>query len=171
MNRHGTAEGYLALLERIRAALPDAVLRTTFLLGFPGESDADFEALRAFQEEARFDWLGAFAYSREEGTPAYSMKGRAPKKVVAERKASIEEAQERISAERLARFVGRSLDVLVEEPFAKTEGEEDLSFGRAWLQAPDVDGLTVLRGAFEAGSVVKAKVLALKGMDFDALPL
>ena len=67
MNRHGQAEGYLALLERIRKVLPDAVLRTTFLLGFPGESDADFEALRAFQEAARFDWLGAFAYSREGG--------------------------------------------------------------------------------------------------------
>jgi ribosomal protein S12 methylthiotransferase len=171
MNRHGTAAGYLSLLERIRKALPDAVLRTTFLLGFPGESDADFEALRAFQEEARFDWLGAFAYSREEGTPAYSMKGRVPKKLVAERKAAIEEAQERISPKRLERFVGRELEILVEEPFAKTEGEEDLSFGRAWLQAPDVDGLTVLRGAFEAGSLVKAKVLALKGMDFDALPL
>ncbi len=171
MNRHGTAQSYLELIGRIRDVLPDAALRTTFLVGFPGETDDDFEELRTFQSKVCFDWLGAFTYSREEGTPACSMKGQVSKHKAELRKSVIEEAQEAISAERLKRFVGRELEVLVEEPFAKTEGEEDLSLGRAWLQAPDVDGLTVLRGSFEAGSLVRAKVLAVKGMDFDALPL
>lgn len=171
MNRHGTAGAYLDLVGRIRSVLPDAVLRTTFLVGFPGETDRDFEELLDFQQQVQFDWLGAFTYSREEGTPAYSMKGQVSRRTAESRKSQIEEAQEQISPERLKRFVGREMQILVEEPFAKTEGEEDLSLGRAWLQAPDVDGLTVLRGSYEAGSLVRAKVLALKGMDFDALPL
>ncbi|HOX48157.1 MAG TPA: 30S ribosomal protein S12 methylthiotransferase RimO [Spirochaetia bacterium] len=175
MNRKGSPEAYLRLLSRIREALPDAVIRSTFLLGFPGETDEDFAALRGFQEAARIDWLGAFAYSREEGTAAYAMKGRVPKKTVAERKKAVEEAQERITSERLARFVGRELEVLVEEPVEGAaedrDGGEELSLGRAWLQAPEVDGLTVLRGRFEAGTAVRAKVLAVNGVDLDARPL
>ena len=191
MNRRGNADVYLELLDRIRAALPDAALRSTFLLGFPGENDEDFAALRDFQEKARLDWLGSFAYSREEGTPAYSLRGSVPRKVVAERKRQVEEAQERITRERLERFVGRELLVLVEEevrtePVAVDEAssrsaavvgsggdradedKEELSLGRAWLQAPDVDGLTVLRGRCRPGELVRSRVLAVNGVDLDA---
>ncbi|MBL8968771.1 MAG: MiaB/RimO family radical SAM methylthiotransferase, partial [Spirochaetaceae bacterium] len=171
MNRRGSAEAYLELLAEIRESLPDAVLRSTFLLGFPGEDDGDFAVLRGFQESARLDWLGAFAYSREEGTAAFAMKGRVPRKTVEERKRQVEEAQVRITAERLARFVGRELEVLVEEPVLGAEdGAEELSLGRAWLQAPEVDGLTVLRGAYAAGQVVRARVLSVNGVDLDAAP-
>jgi ribosomal protein S12 methylthiotransferase len=175
MNRKGSAETYLELIARIRTALPDAAIRSTFLLGFPGETDEDYAILRDFQERARLDWLGSFAYSREEGTAAYDMPARVPKKTVAARRRAVEEAQERITREALERFVGREIDVLVEEIVAPTagsseaaDGEEELALGRAWNQAPDVDGLTVLRGRAEPGSVVRARVLAVHGVDFDA---
>jgi ribosomal protein S12 methylthiotransferase len=172
MNRKGSGEAYLELVGKIRSALPDAAIRSTFLLGFPGETDADFEALRGFQEEARLDWVGSFAYSREEGTAAYSMKGRVPKKVVEARRAAVEEAQERITREALGRFVGRELDVLVEERMAPTaEDDEELSLGRSWNQAPEVDGLCVLAGSHEPGALVRARVLAVKGVDFDCAPV
>jgi ribosomal protein S12 methylthiotransferase len=176
MNRRGSEEKYLGLIARIRAELPDAAIRSTFLVGFPGETDDDFAVLRDFQERARLDWLGSFAYSREEGTAAYGMPGRVSKKVVAARRREIEEAQERITSEALGRFVGRELDVLVEERVSHTAegdggGEEDLALGRTWNQAPDVDGLTVLRGNAEPGTVVRARVLAVNGVDFDALPI
>ena len=191
MNRRGSADAYLGLIREIRSALPDSVIRSTFLVGFPGETEEDFAVLRDFQEEAELDWLGAFTYSREEGTPAYGMKGRVAKKAADARKKAIEEAQERITSKRLARFVGRELDVLVEERVetraggdtaggspSRAEadeagpdgGDEPLSLGRAWLQAPEVDGLSVLRGDFAPGSLVRARVLSVNGVDFDCMP-
>jgi ribosomal protein S12 methylthiotransferase len=172
MNRKGSEDAYLGLIERIRSFLPDAAIRSTFLLGFPGETEDDFAKLRDFQERARLDWVGSFAYSREEGTAAFAMPGRVPKKTVGARRASIEEAQERITRERLERFVGRELDVLVEERMAKAAlDDEELSLGRAWNQAPEVDGLCVLAGEHKPGSVVRARVLSVKGVDFDCAPL
>ncbi|MDA8409425.1 MAG: 30S ribosomal protein S12 methylthiotransferase RimO [Treponema sp.] len=169
MNRRGDAAAYLELIATIRNILPDAMLRSTFLLGFPGESEEDFAALCDFQERAGLDWLGSFSYSREDGTAAADMKGRVPKKTVEARRAAIEVAQERITAERLKRFVGREIEVIVEEPLE--EGDDDFSIGRAWMQAPDVDGLTVLRGSFKPGSLVLARVLAVAGVDLDAEPI
>ncbi len=172
MNRRGSAQGYLDLITRIRGVLPDAAIRSTFLVGFPGETDADFAELRDFQERARLDWVGSFAYSREEGTAAYDMGARVPKKTVAARRAALEEAQERVTRERLERFVGRELEVLVEEKVERaSEDDEELSIGRAWNQAPEVDGLTVLRGSHEAGSVLRARITAVNGVDFDARPV
>ncbi|MDR0316078.1 MAG: 30S ribosomal protein S12 methylthiotransferase RimO, partial [Treponema sp.] len=105
MNRRGTAESYLALVETIRRRIPGAVLRSTFLTGFPGETEKDFAALLDFQEKARLDWLGCFAYSREEDTPAYSMKGRVSKKTAAERKRIIEQRQIPLTEKNMDRFV------------------------------------------------------------------
>jgi ribosomal protein S12 methylthiotransferase len=174
MNRRGNAEAYLDLLARIRSVFPEAAIRSTFLIGFPGESEEDFGELRQFQEAAKLDWLGSFAYSREEGTAAYSLKGRVPASLVSARRKAVEEAQERITRERLERFIGMELDVLAEEIFERPEGkpdEEELTIGRAWNQAPEVDGLTVIRGRVEPGTVVRVRVLRLAGVDFDALPL
>ena len=118
MNRRGGAAAYLDLIGRIRARLPDAAIRSTFLIGFPGETEEDFAELRDFQERARLDWVGSFAYSREEGTAAYGMPARVAKKTVAARRRLLEEAQERITREALERFVGRELEILVEENVA-----------------------------------------------------
>ena len=164
MNRRGDAETYLRLIGRIRDRLPEAVLRSTFLVGFPGETDKDFEALRDFQDRARLTWLGAFEYSREEGTPAAGMNGRVPRKTASERRRRVEEAQRPITEEALRGFVGRELEVLVEEP---VEGEE-LSLGRSYAQAPEVDGLVVLNARLESGLVVRARVIAVNGVDVEA---
>jgi ribosomal protein S12 methylthiotransferase len=157
MNRRGSGEAYLQLLASIRERLPDAVIRSTFLTGFPGETEADFARLLEFQEKARFDWLGVFTYSREEDTPAYSLKNRPPKKTAAERKALIEERQIPITEERINRFVGRELDVLIEEEFpeepasgSKGVPAAGMWLGRLYCQAPEVDGAAVVHAASAA---------------------
>jgi len=136
-------------------------------VGFPGETEDDFAQLLAFQQAARLDWLGVFAYSREEDTPAFALKGRVAKKLAAERKRAIEEAQVPISEARMERFVGRTMAVLVEE---RVENEDGLYLGRAYCQAPEVDGATVISADYPLvpGSIVGAKVFARAGFDLDA---
>lgn len=167
MNRRGDAETYLKLLAEIRSALSGATLRSTFLVGFPGETEEDFEILLDFQRRAELDWLGVFTYSREEGTAAYSMKGRVPKGTAAERKRRLEEAQVPISETRVERSVGATLRVLVEEV---VEGEDGLYLGRTAGQAPEVDGATVVSSSepLEPGTFVDARVFRRAGFDLDA---
>ncbi len=167
MNRRGDADTYLRLIGDIRSALPGATIRSTFLVGFPGETEEDFALLADFQRMAEIDWLGAFTYSREEGTAAYGMKGRVGKKIAEDRKRRIEEAQIPITEARMDRFVGAALKVLIEEA---VEGEEGLYLGRAASQAPEVDGATVVSSAaaLSPGSFVDAKVFRRAGFDLDA---
>ncbi|HWR13067.1 MAG TPA: 30S ribosomal protein S12 methylthiotransferase RimO [Rectinemataceae bacterium] len=166
MNRTGSKRKYLDLVATIRAFLPESMIRCTFLVGFPGETEEDFSLLQAFQAEARLDWMGVFTYSREEGTPAYSMKGRVSKKTATMRKNLVESAQEVITSERLKRFVGAEVEVIAEE---SVEGSE-LSLCRAWMQAPEVDGLTVVKGALKPGERMRVKIVAVNGVDFEAEP-
>jgi len=163
MGRRPDAQENARLVSRIREKLPGAVIRTTFLLGFPGETDEDFNQLVAFQEEARPDWMGCFMYSREEDTPAYSMKGRVRAAAAAARKAEVERRQVAITARSLDAAVGRTLDVLIEE---RIEGEE-MSLGRAYLHAPDVDGLVVVRRALSPGSRVPVLIERRNGVDLE----
>lgn len=167
MNRKGSSAAYLQLIEHIRTTLPEAMIRSTFMTGFPGETEQDFAILRNFQEEARLDWLGVFAYSREEDTPAFSYKNKVPKKTAELRKKQIEERQQIITEDRLSRFVGQTVDVIIEEQVEN----EVLSLGRAWMQAPDVDGLTVVHGRHAPGSLVKVHIEAIHGVDMEAIPL
>jgi ribosomal protein S12 methylthiotransferase len=172
MNRRGNSEQYLALLETIRARLPGAVIRSTFLLGFPGETEEDFSALLDFQEKAELDWLGCFTYSREEDTPAYSMKGRVSAKTAAERKKIIEERQIPITEKNMERFTGKTLEVLIEE---RIDGEDEENFwlGRLYCQAPEIDGAAVIadNGADgiipQIGKFSKCKVIACRGFDLE----
>ena len=167
MNRSGNAGQYLGLLSDIRSALPSAVIRSTFLVGFPSETDEDFAELRRFQDAARVDWLGAFAYSREEDTPAYSLKARVPKRTALARKREIEEAQRPITEHALERFVASVQTVLVEE---RIEGE-DLAIGRAYMNAPEVDGaVVVVGGDLAAGDIVRVSIQAVRGVDLEAVP-
>ncbi|MCE5255375.1 MAG: 30S ribosomal protein S12 methylthiotransferase RimO [Spirochaetaceae bacterium] len=161
MNRVGSEQEYLDLIENIRSALGDTMIRSTFLVGFPGETDEDFAILQDFQKKAQLDWLGSFTYSREEDTPAYSMKGRVPKNTARARQAQLESVQEEITVRRLERFVGVDLDLIIEE---QVEGSP-MSLGRAWMQAPDVDGLTVLDSPVKPGSVVRARITGVRGVD------
>jgi len=115
MNRKGSKDRYLKLIKTIRNRLPNAVIRSTFMLGFPGETDEDFDTLLDFQKKAKLDWLGCFTFSREEGTSAYSMKGRVPVKTANLRKKIIEEKQIPITEKNMDRFIGQEFDVLLEE--------------------------------------------------------
>jgi ribosomal protein S12 methylthiotransferase len=164
MGRRGSSVTYLALIRRIRDSLPDAVLRSTFLVGFPGETEEDFRRLLEFQQAAALDWVGVFAYSREEGTPAFGFRGRVGRRLAEERKAQIEQTQMPITRARLERHLGRTLPVLIEEP---VRGEA-LSLGRAYLQAPEVDGLVVVRAAdLEPGSLQRVRLERLAGVDLE----
>jgi ribosomal protein S12 methylthiotransferase len=168
MNRRGSAEGYLDLIRHIRETLPGAVVRTTFLVGFPGETEEDFRELLEFQEKAEPDWAGAFAYSREEGTAACVMKGRVPKKAALERKRIIEERQAVISERRMEAFVGLETEALVEE---EIDGEAGLYLGRIPCQAPEVDGATVITSdrGLSPGSLLPVRVFARAGLDLEAV--
>ena len=170
MGRQGNAESYLGLIKTIRSRFPDAVIRSTFMTGFPGETQEDFELLLDFQQKASLDWLGCFAYSREEDTPAYSMKGRVAKKLAAERKSLVEEAQIPITERQMDRFIGRSFDVLVEEKFAP--GEDGLYLGRLPCHAPEVDGAAVILDAesLNLGARVPCQVTGRSGFDLRVRP-
>ncbi len=167
MGRRADPEAHLALLERIRRRLPGAVIRSTFLLGFPGESDEDFERLLSFQARAAFDWLGAFAYSREEDTPAYDMPGRVTKAVAERRKGEVERRQIPITERALDARLGQTLDVLIEERV----GGEEMSLGRAYLQAPDVDGLVLVRRSLAPAAVVRVRIERRNGVDLEGTVL
>ncbi len=173
MNRHGDAQSYLRLLADIRSALPQIVIRSTFMLGFPGESDDDFLQLLDFIKKADLDWAGFFCYSREDDTPAAALKGRVSKKIVAARLKQAQEVQEAISAAKLERFVGQELELLVEEAIEPAqEGDEELFLCRAYLQAPEVDGLTVLSGSgYQPGDILRARVMKRAGLDLSAIAL
>jgi ribosomal protein S12 methylthiotransferase len=166
MNRRGNAETYLALLETIRCRFPGAVIRSTFMTGFPGETEDDFQKLLDFQEKAHLDWMGCFTYSREEDTPAYSMKDRVSRKTALERKRILEERQIPITERQMDRFVGLCFDALIEE---KIEGEDGLYLGRLPCQAPEVDGSVVISGDRELvpGALVRGRVFARAGFDLE----
>ncbi len=170
MKRCGNREKYVALIREIREAIPDAVIRTTLMLGFPGEDRAAFEELLKFAEEARFDWMGSFLYSREEDTPAFDYRGEKEHnkahKIAAKWQGELEELQSAITEEQLQRFVGRKYKALVEE---NIKGE-DLSIARIYSQAPDVDGLTVIMGeGIAPGDVVEVGIRAVRGLDLEAV--
>ncbi|MCL2186321.1 MAG: 30S ribosomal protein S12 methylthiotransferase RimO [Treponema sp.] len=176
MNRKGKADKYLALLETIRTRLPNAVIRSTFLLGFPGETEEDFAALLDFQQKANLDWLGCFTFSREEGTAAYPMKRRVPAKTAVTRKQLIEERQTPITEKNMERFAGLTLDILIEEKIDAAEEEgESFRLGRLYCQAPDIDGATVIVSdekndeKLRAGAFVKCQITARRGFDLEAI--
>ncbi|GAB6036779.1 30S ribosomal protein S12 methylthiotransferase RimO [Fundidesulfovibrio butyratiphilus] len=155
------------VLDRIRDAFPEAAVRTSLIVGYPGETRRHFKFLLDFVRQARFQHLGVFAYQAEEGTPAATL----PRQVrPAERRARREElmaAQSELSADWLAGFEGRELDVLVDAPHPEWPG---LHVGRAWFQAPDVDGVTYVSGPGVApGALVRAQVEEAKTYDLVAL--
>jgi ribosomal protein S12 methylthiotransferase len=165
MGRSGSAERYAELVRNIRNRIPDAVIRSTFLVGFPGEREEDFQMLLSFQRDCPLDWVGVFTYSREEGTPAYGMKGRVGNTVAEARRQMVEQAQIGISERLLERHIGKTLDVLVEE---RIQGER-LYLGRAYLHAPEVDGLVVVKaGRLEAGGICPVRIEARVGIDLEA---
>ncbi|MCC7492415.1 MAG: 30S ribosomal protein S12 methylthiotransferase RimO [Fimbriimonadaceae bacterium] len=154
MNRGGRRASYLKLIERLRAALPDICLRSTFIVGFPGERRQEYQALESFLTEARLDRVGFFAYSPEPGTPAAELPGQVPRGVAEARIAQLAALQEGISRERNEAQIGRHLAVLVE---AAGDGR---ARGRSYRDAPEIDGVVHLTGAAQPGELVTAEITA-----------
>lgn len=137
MNRSITAQQTKDLIRKIRVRIPEVYVRTTFIVGLPGETQDDFEELMQFIREARFERVGAFVYSREEGTPAYAMPGQVPEEIKRRRLDALMALQREISKSLQKRFIGRTFPVLIEE---KESGTADVYGGRTSFDAPEVDG-------------------------------
>jgi ribosomal protein S12 methylthiotransferase len=156
MRRGGDARRYLRLLERARELAPDIFLRSTFIVGFPGETEEHFQDLLGFIATARFDHLGGFAYSPEEGTPGAALAGRVPRQTQRRRLRQLLEAQRPIALARRRRLVGRRLTVLVEGACAESE---HLLEGRHHGMAPGIDGRVLINdGEAPAGTLVEVEI-------------
>ena len=171
MGRKGNKDKYLKLVSAIRKALPESVIRSTMMVGFPGEKESDFQCMMEFLKEAQLDWCGFFIYSREEGTKAFSLRDRIPVTTAGLRKEQAQELQNRITEKRLESYVGKEIDVLVEELIA----EEEIALGRGYMNAPEVDGAVILHservaeGSIKPGDVVRAKVVKRNNIDLEAV--
>ena len=137
MRRGGNADIFLKTIERVRATVPDVAIRTTFITGFPGETEADFTVLSDFVRAAQLDWLGVFSYSDEEGSGAFHLGDKVPARTIEARRRSLMRLQQSISRKSRARLVGRRFDLLVEGPSEETPL---LWEGRTQHQAPEIDG-------------------------------
>jgi ribosomal protein S12 methylthiotransferase len=154
MRRPWDGERYLRLFERVRAAMPEVAIRTTFIVGFPGEEERHFEHLLAFVRSAGLERVGSFPFSREPGTPAAELPGQVPFRVRRERHDRLMRLQQSLATERGQRWVGRELDVLVES------AAEGGSTGRTYRDAPEIDGTIQLDTQERPGSMVRARVTA-----------
>lgn len=179
MNRVGSAQKYKALISKIRETFPDAAIRTTFMAGFPGETEESFENTKAFLRETSTDWSGCFSYSKEDDTPAFSFKKQVPHKIAEKRAAELVEIQAEITRERLKTRCGGECDILIEEVLSQSEEnpDEGLAIGRAWFQAPEVDGSVVVRydrsaesecNAVKTGRLVRVKIVSSGDVDLNA---
>lgn len=157
MNRRGTKEDTIALVKKIRSMFPDAVLRTTAIVGFPSETDEEFEELVDFIREVEWDRLGAFTYSREEDTPAYDMDGLIDEVTAQSRLERLMAVQKEISKKKNEEKVGNVIEVLIEEK----EGLKDQYRGRSAADAPDeVDGVVIVRSKkpLKTGGFVNVRI-------------
>ena len=159
MNRPDTRESMEALLKKIRERIPDVVIRSTFIVGFPGETDEDFMKLRTFLQTQRLDKVGVFTYSREEGTAAYDFPNQISEEVAQERYHDLMSLQSLISQQRNEELEGRELEVLIEN---RDEEVPQVVAGRSYRDAPEVDGLVYIEndGRSKPGDLVRVKVLA-----------
>jgi ribosomal protein S12 methylthiotransferase len=165
MKRGTTADRQRRLIERLRAGIPDVALRTTFIVGFPGETDADFEILCEFVREVNFDRVGVFRYSDEEGTAALALPGKVSKRVARERHRALLDLLRTQQAEKLAALVGREVEVLVDA------GGRDRAVARMRSQAPDIDGNVLMHGPAKTGDLLRARITGVRGADLDAVPI
>jgi ribosomal protein S12 methylthiotransferase len=161
MKRPSDVERTRRLIADLRAVMPDLALRTSFIVGYPGETEAEFQALLDFVADVRFDRVGAFLFSPEEGTAAAGLPGAVPARVQEARYERLMALQQAISLETNQAQVGRTLQVLV-------EGQGDgLSLGRTYRDAPEIDGMVILPGEMAEGQMVLARITG--AMEYDLL--
>jgi len=152
MRRPANMEWVHHTLEKMRLALPGLALRTTFIVGYPGETEVEFQTLLDFIQEIRFDRVGVFQFSFEPGTASESLGDPVPPEVKEERYQRLMEIQQAISFERNQSFIGKTLDVLVEGY------GDDLSLGRSYRDAPEIDGLVIVEGDLPTGEIVPVRI-------------
>jgi len=163
MRRGGSAFSHLRLLSEVREIMPAVALRSTFIVGFPGETESEFEALLGFVRTVRFDHLGVFTYSHEDGTSAAGLEDDVPEALKQERRDRLMECQQRIAFERNHEWLRQRVEVLVEGAHADTE---HLLVGRMSRQAPDVDGQVLINeGAADPGDFVTVELVETAGYD------
>jgi ribosomal protein S12 methylthiotransferase len=156
MNRPWQGQVNDSIIERIKAAIPQAVLRTTFIVGFPGETDEHFNHLVQFVQRHEFDHVGVFTFSPEEGTPAYDLPNQLPQTVMDQRRSHLMRVQQPISLKRNQAEVGKVVDVLIEQQHPDTQE----LIGRSSRFAPDVDGLVYVQGDAPLGRLVPVVINA-----------
>ncbi|MCD7775688.1 MAG: 30S ribosomal protein S12 methylthiotransferase RimO [Clostridiales bacterium] len=163
MNRTGNKDSLLSLIEKIRAKIPDVVLRTSLIVGFPGETEEAFNTLSEFTEQAQFDRLGCFAYSAEEGTKAAEMDNQVDDEVKQHRVDVIMEQQFDILQYKQKQFIGKTLQCIVEGYDAYT----DSYFGRTWMDAPEVDSEVYFtgKGNYNDGDIVDVEIFDINEYD------
>ncbi len=166
MNRYDTREEVETLLAKLRKRIPGIVIRTTFIVGFPGETDADFEELKEFVEQQRFENAGVFAYSQEEGTVAGAMPNQIPDEIKQERYHELMALQAQISEEIHKDTEGQSLEVLVE---GIEEDGSGLHYGRSYREAPDIDGLVFIENPGDINPGCFVKVNILQGFTYESV--
>lgn len=159
MNRPDTRESMSALLSKIRERIPNVAIRSTFIVGFPGETDEDFQKLKTFLQTWRLDKVGVFTYSREEDTAAYDLPDQISEDVMQERYHDLMSMQSLISQEINEELEGLELEVLIEN---RDEGVPEVVAGRSYRAAPEVDGLVYIEndGRSKAGDIVRVKIVA-----------
>lgn len=163
MNRRATGELIHSKIKRLREHVPGIVLRTSVIVGFPGETEEDFQALLEGVKAARFNHLGVFKYSDEEGTPAVRLKDKVPQEIIDERFEQLYEAQKEIARELNQAYIGQVIDVLMEGEHEETDL---LLQGRHAGQAPDIDGRVIINDGFaKAGEIVKVEITEV--LDYD----
>ncbi len=164
MNRTGSSAEYLGLIQRLREQVPGIALRTTVMVGFPGETEQDFEELLAFLEAARFERATAFVYSPEEGTAAYELPDRVPEEVAQARFEAVFELQRELSAEFNRTLIGQKLEVLVEEQ------ADGAWLGRTYRDAPEVDCQVKVQGEHLApGTFVQVRITTAEDYDLEGV--
>ena len=155
MGRNYSADNLYKLFDSIRSLVPDAALRTTLLVGFPGETDAHFEELLTFIKAVRFDHLGTFIYSDAEDLPSHKLSGHVPHDIADERREQIMSSQQKISSQINQKHIGKVYDVLIEEAV-----ENNLYTGRTFFQSPEVDGITTIQSKqLNIGTFARVKIL------------
>ena len=160
MNRRGSREEYLALIAKLKSEIPNIAIRSTFISGFPSESEEEFEGMCEFLRQAKLVNCGFFAYSREPDTPAYKMQGQVPYAVKKRRVKKLYEIQREISREYLNGYVGKTVKVLCDG----IDYEKNCFVGRAYFSAPDIDGKVY----FNAANAVQGKYYDVKILSCDS---
>lgn len=175
MKRPANVEWVYDTIGKLRSTLPDLAVRTTFIVGYPGETDEEFEGLMQFVRDLQFDRVGAFKYSYEIGTPSATLPNQVPDEVKQERWDMLMELQQGISLAKNQKWTGRTIDVLV-EGHGESEDEngeatgEALSVGRSYRDAPEIDGYVIVDGELPVGEIVPVRVTGATTYDLFATP-